>query len=62
MSHNAASVFPAQSRWYLVIVDVPAGKAVPIDDSFFRLVFSKLPLKCSVPLQLEDAGRLESFL
>ena len=53
---------PLGHRWCLVTTKASTGKAVFVNYSFYSVLSSKLPLKCSVSLSLEDAGRLESSL
>ena len=59
---NVAFVLPSQLRWHLVTANFSAGEAELVKDSFSRLLSFKLPLKHSVPLSLENAGKLEFSL
>ena len=61
-SKNVASVLTARLQWYSIVASASAGKAILVNDSLSRLLSSKLLLKHSVLLWLEDAGKLESSL
>ena len=41
-SHNVASILPSHSCWYSLATSVPAGKAIPVNDFFARLLPSQL--------------------